>query len=61
MLHLDFVARFVSDNNVVGDPFWVETLRDPDKQMSAMLPNPLAAEKEMLPQEKVSRCQGNCF
>ena len=31
MLDLNLVSRFVSDNNVVGDPLWVETLRHPEK------------------------------
>ena len=33
IIHLDFVARFVSDNNVVGDSLWVETVRHPEKQI----------------------------
>ena len=33
MLHLNFVSRFVSDNNVVGDSLWMETLRHPEKQI----------------------------
>jgi len=29
---LDFVARLVSDNNVVGDPLRMETLRHPERE-----------------------------
>ena len=32
ILNLNLVSRFVSDNNVVGDPLWVETLRHPEKK-----------------------------
>ena len=38
MLHLDFVARFVSDNNVVGDSLGVETVRHPEKQILTKVP-----------------------
>ena len=31
--HLDFVARLVSDNNVVGDPLRMETLGHPTKKI----------------------------
>ena len=33
IIHLNFVSRFVSDNNVVGDTLWMETLRHPEKQI----------------------------
>ena len=33
IIHLDFVARFVSDNNVVGDPLRMETLWHPRKKI----------------------------
>ena len=32
-IHLDFVARFVSDNNIVGNTLGVETLRHPEQQL----------------------------
>ena len=38
IIHLNFVSRFVSDNNVVGDPLWVETLWHPEKEILTKVP-----------------------
>lgn len=53
MLHLNFVSCFVSDNNVVGDTLWMETLWHPEKQILTL------TKKKVLILWR--RCEGNWF